>query len=259
MQNAIVGGGIGKPTAALALPRVGHEASVYEQTKTLGELGAGLQLAANRSRILIDLSLSNLLDHLICDAAWSEVRIWCSGATRKMFDLCTDSRDRFGATYWLAHGHDHHRVSREAVPNERPDAIHADKHSVDKSQTDHGVTVQFAHRAHAEAEILIAAVGVQSATREGLFNKPKAHFSGLTAWRIPIHMEQFPENLRLPVDANWVDPYGHVLTHPLCTECILYIVVVPDDEKWGGRSLSTRGPKLIARPAFPAASSTSTS
>ena len=44
---AIVGGGIGGLTAALALRRAGIEATVYEQSTALREVGAGLVVPPN--------------------------------------------------------------------------------------------------------------------------------------------------------------------------------------------------------------------
>lgn len=48
----IIGGGIGGAATALALSRVGLEPVVYERTKTLREIGAGIALWANATHIL---------------------------------------------------------------------------------------------------------------------------------------------------------------------------------------------------------------
>src|SRR4051812_11131536 len=49
---AVVGGGIGGLTAALTLLRAGFDVHVYEQAPALSEVGAGIQLAPNCTRIL---------------------------------------------------------------------------------------------------------------------------------------------------------------------------------------------------------------
>ena len=49
---AIVGGGIGGLTAALALMRRGIAVDVYEQAPELKELGAGVQISSNGTRVL---------------------------------------------------------------------------------------------------------------------------------------------------------------------------------------------------------------
>src|SRR5262245_35122809 len=51
-QVAIIGGGIGGLTAAASLLRTGFEVQVYEQARSLGEVGAGINIGPNASRIL---------------------------------------------------------------------------------------------------------------------------------------------------------------------------------------------------------------
>ena len=57
MKIAIVGGGIGGVTAALALVRKGIEVEVLEQSATIEPVGASLQLGPNAMRLLADLDL----------------------------------------------------------------------------------------------------------------------------------------------------------------------------------------------------------
>jgi len=53
----IIGGGIGGAATALALIRAGLEPVVYERTKELREVGAGIALWANATHILKNLGL----------------------------------------------------------------------------------------------------------------------------------------------------------------------------------------------------------
>jgi 2-polyprenyl-6-methoxyphenol hydroxylase-like FAD-dependent oxidoreductase len=56
-QVIIIGGGIGGVATALALQRLGFEPRVYERTKKLREVGAGIALWANATHILKNLGL----------------------------------------------------------------------------------------------------------------------------------------------------------------------------------------------------------
>ena len=58
---AVVGGGIGGLTAALCLLRAGFGVQVYEQARELSEVGAGVQVSPNASRILHRLGLADEL------------------------------------------------------------------------------------------------------------------------------------------------------------------------------------------------------
>ena len=53
----IVGGGVGGLTAALCFARRGIKVSVFEQSAVLGEVGAGVQLSPNCTRVLHGLGL----------------------------------------------------------------------------------------------------------------------------------------------------------------------------------------------------------
>ena len=59
---AIVGGGLGGLTAAIALRQRGFDVTVYEQADQLGEIGAGIQLSPNAMRVLIGLGLDQAFE-----------------------------------------------------------------------------------------------------------------------------------------------------------------------------------------------------
>ncbi len=94
----IAGAGIGGLTAALALLQRGYDVDVYEQAPQLMELGAGIQIAANGTRILLALGLGAALRDTVCEAAGKEVRIWNTGQVFKLFDLGR----RFHSPVWCA-------------------------------------------------------------------------------------------------------------------------------------------------------------
>ncbi|MEO0362635.1 MAG: NAD(P)-binding protein, partial [Pseudomonadota bacterium] len=52
MKAVVVGAGIGGLTAALALRRVGWEVELLERAEAVAEVGAGIQLSPNGTRVL---------------------------------------------------------------------------------------------------------------------------------------------------------------------------------------------------------------
>ena len=52
LRIAVIGGGIGGLTAALALRQAGFEVEVYEQAPELTEVGGGINMAPNATRVL---------------------------------------------------------------------------------------------------------------------------------------------------------------------------------------------------------------
>ena len=65
---AVIGGGIGGLCVALSLLAAGFDVPVYEQARTLSEVGAGVQVGPNASRILHGLGLAE--DWSFAAVAW---------------------------------------------------------------------------------------------------------------------------------------------------------------------------------------------
>src|SRR5260221_4868152 len=75
----IVGGGIGGLTAALALLKRGIDVEVYEQSNLLKEVGAGVQIGSNGTRVLYALGLEDALSRVQVGPARREIRHWRTG------------------------------------------------------------------------------------------------------------------------------------------------------------------------------------
>jgi salicylate hydroxylase len=237
----IAGAGIGGLTAALALLQRGFDVDIYEQASELGELGAGVQIAANGSRVLIELGLGERLRPYVCEAAAKEVRIWNTGQTWKLFDLGLDSVKRFGAPYWMVHRGDLQRGLREAVGALKPGAIHLGARCTGFRQEGGRVELLFEEGGTASGDVLIGADGVHSCLRAQLFNSPRAHFTGVMAWRGLAAMDQLGPELQRPVGTNWVGPGGHVITYPVRGHALLNFVGFAENSEWTSESWSEAG------------------
>ena len=62
LRIAVIGGGIGGLTAALSLRQAGFDVEVYEQAPELTEVGGGINMAPNATRVLRQLGLAAGLD-----------------------------------------------------------------------------------------------------------------------------------------------------------------------------------------------------
>jgi salicylate hydroxylase len=241
LKVIIAGAGIGGLTAALALLQRGFDVDVYEQAEELREIGAGIQLAANGTRVLFDLGLEERLRPLVCEAAAKQVRVWNSGLTRRLFDLGADSVSRFGAPYWMVHRGDLHRVLCEAVRALKPDAIHVNARCVGFKESASRVTLQLANGNGASGDILVGADGVHSVLRAQMFRSPVARFTGLMAWRGLAPMDELCDELRSPVGTNWVGPGGHVITYPIRANLLLNFVGLVENAEWTSESWTEAG------------------
>ena len=84
---AIVGGGIGGMAAALSLLQAGFDVHVYERAAAISEVGAGIQVSPNASRVLHRLGLAEDLARMgVRPEAWHQRR-WDDGRTLLRADL----------------------------------------------------------------------------------------------------------------------------------------------------------------------------
>lgn len=241
MRVLIAGAGIGGLTAALAALRQGHEVEVYEQASELKEVGAGVQLSANGTRVLYALGVGEELKSLSCEATGKEIRLWNTGETWKLFDLGKVSIERYGFPYFTVYRPDLLDVLARAVRRLRADAIHLGRKCVGFTQTDGEVRLDLEDGTTATGDLLVGADGVHSRIRQTLFGADKPQFSGIIAWRGIIPMERLPARMERRVGVNWVGPGGHVVHYPLRGGAVLNFVGALERTDWQIESWSARG------------------
>lgn len=241
MRVLIAGAGIGGLTAALAALRLGHEVEVYEQASELKEVGAGVQLSANGTRVLYALGVGEELKSLSCEASGKEIRLWNTGETWKLFDLGKVSIERYGFPYFTVYRPDLLDVLARAVRRLKADAIHLGRKCVGFTQTDGEVRLDLEEGTTATGDALIGADGVHSPIRQTLFGADKPQFSGIIAWRGIIPMERLPARMERRVGVNWVGPGGHVVHYPLRGGAVLNFVGALERTDWQIESWSARG------------------
>lgn len=100
MKIAIVGGGIGGLTAALALRQAGFDVDVYEQAAVLREVGAGVAVGSNAVRVLHRLGLADAVRAVgVASQSWDH-RDWHSGAVLGRLPLADFALVRWGAPFY---------------------------------------------------------------------------------------------------------------------------------------------------------------
>ena len=92
----IVGGGIGGLAAALSLLKRGLDVEVYEQAPELKEVGAGIQISSNGTRVLYALGLEDALKRVQVLPSRRVIRHWSTGETWNWFDLGATTAQRYG-------------------------------------------------------------------------------------------------------------------------------------------------------------------
>jgi salicylate hydroxylase len=245
MQNkvAIVGAGIGGLTAALALIRQGIDVEVHEQAPELKELGAGVQISSNGTRVLYALGLRADVERVGVIVAGKEIRLWSTGQTWKLFDLGAESVERYGYPYVMFHRGDLHAMLLNAIRSERPDVIKLNRKCTGVAEDGDDVLMHFENGETARAAVAIGADGVQSRVRFATFGADKPEFTGIVAWRVLVPRERVPDGIRLKVGTNWVGPGGHVVHYPVRGGQLLNLVGLLERDDWRVESWTVQGSK----------------
>ncbi|MFI0986876.1 FAD-dependent monooxygenase [Streptomyces exfoliatus] len=179
----VVGGGIGGLTAAVALHRNGWQVTVLERAADLAPVGAGIGLAPNAQRALDVLGLGDRVREL---AAWQGDGGMRAPDGRWLARTNAGAAAaRFGGPLVLLHRATLVEILTSALPDgavltgtAASLADPGDDHRPARLTTPHGET---------EAELVVAADGIRSATRHALFPAhPGLRYAGCTTWRVVI-------------------------------------------------------------------------
>jgi salicylate hydroxylase len=238
MRIAIIGGGIGGLSAALHLLKAGLDAHVYEQAASIGEIGAGIQISPNASRLLIRLGLKPALDAAGVRPLAVHQRRWNDGRTLQRAPLGPEVETTFGAPYYHLHRGDLAELLGAAVPAER---LHLGHRLVGLEQKGERVVARFDNGAAAEADLLVGADGIHSRVRHLAFGPEKPRFTGCVAWRGLVPAERI-KHLGIEVAShNWMGPDGHVVHYWVAGGRLMNVVCVVEHGTWTSESWTDKG------------------
>ncbi|MEQ8344062.1 MAG: FAD-dependent monooxygenase [Sneathiellaceae bacterium] len=244
---AVIGGGIGGLAAGLSLLAAGLDVHVYEQSAQLGEIGAGIQIGPNASRLLNRLGMAEDLDRFgVRPGHWHQRR-WDDGRTLLRSDLGAAAEAAFGAPYYNIHRADLLAALGARLPAER---LHLG-HRLDRV-VDHGdrVEARFGNGATIAADALVGADGIRSAVRAQLFDEDRPQFTGCIAYRGLVPAERIA-HLDLPVEAvAWLGPGNHFVHYYVRGGQLFNFVAVIDRDTWTAESWTAPGQVADVLAAF---------
>lgn len=187
VRAIVVGGGIGGVTAALAMAQSGLEVVVLEQAHELREIGAGLQMASNGTRVMEHLGLRDELAAVAVAADGIEFADFESGELIFRTPLGPRAADRYGATFFQVHRSDLLDILVRAVPE---GTVRLGQQVVGVAQGPDAASVRLASGEELEADVVVGADGIHSRVRELLFGPSELNSTGLAAWRALIPAER---------------------------------------------------------------------
>lgn len=188
-QIIVAGAGIAGLTAALAFARRGFSVDVFERSESLVEVGAGLQLSPNATRILDRLGVLEFLLPKAVRPSGVMLRDARTLSQLARVPLGDSAEQRWGAPYLVAHRADLQSALLEAVARQPTIRLvtGANVRGLKPSAPGVSVTVDRSGSIEqTEGLLLVGADGVWSAVRGMLGSMNEGRFTGELAWRAVI-------------------------------------------------------------------------
>ena len=211
-ETLIVGGGIGGLSAALCITRRGGSVTVLERSKSFAEVGAGIQLAPNATRILQQLGVLDM----ILPVAVLPRRLVLADAmeSRELTSLdLTDFPARYGAPYLVLHRNDLLSALLDACARSGV-RLCPDVNVIELTDTGAATVAVTADGREFSAEIAVGADGLHSRIRR-YFSDDEPVNSGFVAYRGAIPMDQVERHADLRDVVAWIGPGLHLVQYPL--------------------------------------------
>jgi salicylate hydroxylase len=210
LKILIAGGGIGGITTALALRQRGIEAQLFEQAKAFSQVGAGIQLSANATRVLRTLGLGDALSRVAVYPEGRDYRAWDDGDRLYWTPLGGRAESHFGAPYYHAHRADLLDVLLGGL-GESSFCLNA---HVDRFEQDaDGVTVMLADGTTVTGDVLVGADGIHSTVRAQLFGRELPRYTGNVAWRGLVPAERVAHLDLGRVTGVWMGPNRSIVQY----------------------------------------------
>jgi salicylate hydroxylase len=234
LRIAIIGGGIGGLTAALALRAQGLDVTVFEQAEVVREIGAGVSLHPNAARLLKRIGLDDQLRKIGSPISNITLRTSQGDAITTPAGPATPAFSRDGGQGYNVHRADFLNLLFAALPK---GTVNLGHRCIQLGEDGDRVRFSFANGVAADADVLIGADGIRSVVQReiGLHSRPTSE--GIMAYRglIPADRLAWAHDLTDP--ALWLGSGRSFLLYPVAGGRLINMVAfVPTDteseESW---------------------------
>ncbi|KAJ5654888.1 hypothetical protein N7490_001891 [Penicillium lividum] len=216
----LVGAGLGGLATAIALTQSGHKVTVYEQTPVLGEVGAGIQVPSNSTRVLFKLGLKPYLKPYVTEPESISFRRWQTGKVIGNTKLVPHFTEKFNAPYYVIHrAHFHSALCQKAQDM----GIEIKLGARVENYNPVAGSITLADGTTQTGDLVIAADGIKSVARKFVLGGEDMAFRkpGFAAYRATVDVERMRNDpevswiLARPALNIWIGDSRHVMTYTI--------------------------------------------
>jgi 2-polyprenyl-6-methoxyphenol hydroxylase-like FAD-dependent oxidoreductase len=259
LNIAVIGAGMGGLTATIALRRAGHNATCYEQTPALQEVGGGLNVTPNATRLLhrLGFDVPKMDEWGVRQGALIWKR-W-SGKVIAKYRTTPDFLEKFGAHIYAFHRAKLQQMLASALPSS---SLLLGKRYVGYEQElgSDQVVVEFADGSTVAADMVVAADGLRSPVRLDFETKllerqmmdlsfsadegPRFHHKHAARTLIPADHPAARCSSEGKNQIYWLGGGKFIMAFPVTPDLITAVATIPADseslESWTGDGTSPR-------------------
>ncbi|WP_036050198.1 FAD-dependent monooxygenase [Bradyrhizobium sp. Tv2a-2] len=229
LRVAVIGGGIGGLTAALALRARGLDVTIFEQAGELREIGAGVSIFPNATRLLQRIGLTDEIEKIGSPITGQVIRT--SGG-----ELINQSASpSTGVQSYNVHRADFLKLLANAQPE---GTLHLGHRLSGAREADGGVRLTFSNGAAVISDVVIGADGIHSALQQAIGLKTYPSSEGIMAYRglIPTEKLSWAKDIGGRM-SRWIGKGRSFLCYPVSSGRLMNMVAfVPtnldSEESW---------------------------
>ncbi|CAF0915572.1 unnamed protein product [Rotaria sordida] len=236
----IIGGGIGGMATALSFARAGIRVRLLEKNTELGEVGAGMQLAPNCSRLLDRLGI---LQQVQANAVFPKQIVWMdalSGERLTCIDLGKKFVKKFGYPYIVVHRADLFQALHQACLESSMVTMETNRTVTSVDERPKSIMVECADGMRYDCDMVVAADGLWSSLRKFVCDDGPPISVGYVTYRGTVKIDQVSKEAGLENVQFWIGPNMHLVQYPIRRGELFNQAAVfkskrlPDDtDRWG--------------------------
>ncbi len=231
LNVGIIGGGIGGLALAIALRKAHVKVTLFEKSKTFVGYGAGVQLSSNGVKVLRYLGVEHLIEQKATQPQKVLLKNANSGSIISEIPLGNFTRRRYSTSFYLVHRNDLIQVLAKNAIDLGTKCFLGSRANICEGAND--ISSVIANKKKFDFDVIVAADGVNSATRKKLFpemSEPK--FFQQVAYRATVPFNKVDAAFTKEEINLYLGSGCHLVSYPLVSKSLVNLVFCKDQKRW---------------------------